>query len=848
MRGPGIGVSAIALAAVIATPAWAQSGGAGGGSGGTQTTGAAAATAPETQAETTPNANGQRGQEGEIIVTGLKRSEKFINAPVAVQVFSEKTIAQAGITRPQDFLLQTPNVTFIQSNHAGEAFVNVRGQSSVRQSESAVAVVIDGVQLATQNEFNGELFDIQQIEVLKGPQSAIYGRNATAGAIIITTKPPSDDLEGFASLSYGSYNTSKAVASASGALVPGKLRIRLSGAYTNTDGPYRNIITGEHSYRSNEYLGRLRLDWQATDRLKFDFRLSGSRLGGGAIAANAEGPGIKNAGRPSPVDGNDVSQPFVTDVPGKNLQGKVSSSLKGDYDLGFGTLTSVSSYSKIVDRYEAKLFPYQAANDPRNDAGNAILFGDQTQKYRIANEAFNEEVRFTSSGKGPLRYQLGLYYLESTRDFTTIQGFNGRVPLNADGTPNAGIGGYLPDPNGEVFASLDPGISSFLFGAPFNRFHRLLIGGGAIAPNDGISGLDTNNPTNGYDITRFRARNIAPFANAQWDITKRLELGVAVRYDNERRSVRTLTPDVTNPFTGKSFSQCVSILGIPPSQCERHKTFDQVQPKVTLTYKLPDIGSAYLTYGKGFKSGGFNPIGTREIVVRATQVGITRAQAEALTFVQDSYEKEVSDAYEAGFKSQLFHKRLSLNGAVFHTDVKNAQQFIFFPAGSVQAVTGIDEVKIDGFEFDANLRVGQALTLFGGYGNVDPRIKKYLAQPTAVGNRAPYISRYNISAGFQVNAPISTKINLLARGEYERQGSSWFDAVNTPGTARNPYNLVNARLGLSTDRWEVAAFARNLFDERYRIESVVLVTGLGVFNPGFKGTAQTFGVDAKVRF
>ncbi len=104
----------------------------------------------------------------EIIVTGLKRDQAFIDVPVSVQVFNETAIARAGITRPQDFLAQTSNITFIQSNHAGEAFVNVRGQTSVRQSESAVAVVIDGVPLATQNEFNGELFDIQQIEVLKG--------------------------------------------------------------------------------------------------------------------------------------------------------------------------------------------------------------------------------------------------------------------------------------------------------------------------------------------------------------------------------------------------------------------------------------------------------------------------------------------------------------------------------------------------------------------------------------------------------------------------------------------------------------------------------------------------------
>lgn len=211
----------------------------------------------QTAGTETPAAN----EAAEIIVTGTKRDEKLIEVPVAVQVFSEQTITQAGITRPQDFLALTPNVSFQTSNHAGEFFVNIRGQTSVRQSEGAVAVVIDGVQLVTQNEFNGELFDVQQIEVLKGPQGALYGRNAAAGAIIINTKAPGDELEGQAMVTYGNWNTMKANASVGGAIIPGKLRFRISAAISDTDGPFTNINTGEKVMRSTEKLGRLRLDW-----------------------------------------------------------------------------------------------------------------------------------------------------------------------------------------------------------------------------------------------------------------------------------------------------------------------------------------------------------------------------------------------------------------------------------------------------------------------------------------------------------------------------------------------------------------------------------------------------------
>jgi iron complex outermembrane receptor protein len=788
----------------------------------------------------------------EIVVTGTKRDEKLLDAPIAVQVFTEQAIQRAGIERPQDFLNLTSNITFIQTNHAGEAFVNVRGQTSVRQSESAVAVVIDGVQLATQNEFNGELFDVQQIEVLKGPQSALYGRNATAGAIIITTKPPTDKFEASVSGGYGNWNSSRATASAGGAIVPGKLRFRASLAFSDSDGPFTNIITGEKPYRSNEKLGRARLDWELSDQFTADFRIGGSRLIGGAIAANAQGPNIVNGGVRSPVNTNFFDPPYVTDVPGYNRQDKFNTSLKMDYKLTEATITSVSAYSRITDLYQAHLFPYQSANDPRNNAGNAILFGDQTQKYQIANRAFSEELRITSAAQQRLRWQAGVFFLTSRRDFTTIQGYNGRVPLNANGTPNIGISGYIPDPNGAIRADLTPPLDS-IFG---NRFTRLLIGGGTILPGLQINGLNTVNPTNAYDITRYTARNIAPFGNVQFDITQEIELGVALRYDSERRTVRTLTPNIINPFaapnalTGqRSFNQCVLFLGKAPDACHAETTFDQFQPKVNLSYKVPEVATFYASYGKGFKSGGFNAFGSREQVIQGAQAGVaSRAAAEAITFVQDAYNKEVTDAFEVGFKSQLWDRRVTLNGAAFYTDVNNAQQFSFFPAGSIQAVTSIDKVRIKGVEFDTSAALSDHFTLFGGFGYNDAKIRAFKAQPASVGNRAPYTLDYNFTVGVQFSQPVTDSLEFTARAEYNGMGSMWFDTANTPGTRRDPVGLLNVRIGIASERWEIAAWSRNLTDRKYNNESVVLPTGIGIFNPLFKAPTRSYGIESRVKF
>jgi outer membrane receptor protein involved in Fe transport len=131
-----------------------------------------------------------------VTVTARRREELSLDVPVAVNTFTADVIEAAGIDRPQDFIALTPNVSLVQTQNQGTSFVTVRGISQARNSEPSVAVLLDGVQMANPSQFNQELFDIESIQVLKGPQGALYGRNAIGGAIIINTKGPSDALEG----------------------------------------------------------------------------------------------------------------------------------------------------------------------------------------------------------------------------------------------------------------------------------------------------------------------------------------------------------------------------------------------------------------------------------------------------------------------------------------------------------------------------------------------------------------------------------------------------------------------------------------------------------------------------
>lgn len=776
--------------------------------------------------------DGSDGFTEDIIVTGTKRDTTLVDTPVAVQVFTELQIEKAGIQRPADYLNLTPNVTFIQANHAGEAFVNIRGQASVRQSESAVAVVIDGVQLATQNEFNGDLFDIEQIEVLKGPQGALYGRNAAAGAIVVRTKAPSDEFEGKTLVSYGNWQSMLFQGAVGGPIIEGKLRFRASASLRDTDGPFENINTGENVFRSNEKNGRIRLDWLVNEDVTVDLRANASHLNGGGIAFNAQVADTVVGG--VPVAGPDTGQtniPFVADVPGANTQDKWSMSAKIDWEQEWGTLTSITAYNSITDNYQAKNLPYGAFADPRTNfatpafggADAAVVFGDNTQKFRIANRAFTQEIRLTSPSDQALRWQVGFFFLNSDRNFTTEQGINGRLPLDAEGN-------LLPPYDGAV--------------PPFNRN---LIGGGSILPTLGIDGPDTSNGTVNYDRNDFGVTNYAPFGNIEYDITENLTVLAAIRYDIEERDITTETPDIPNPFFGvaagapaATYNLCVANTGRAAADCQESATFKQVSPKLTLTYRLPDdTGNVYATWGRSFKSGGFNPIGTRAVLLASSG-----ANADNI-FVQDAYDKEVADQFELGFKTQLFDRRVRLNGAVFYTDVENAQQFEFFPVGGIQAVSSIDNVEILGFEADIDVNVTDWARVFAGFGYVDSEIKELQAAPQFEGNVTPYSQEYNIIAGFQVDYPIKDDLNFNLRMEYNQWGPVWFDSSNLAGTRRDTVNLVNARAGISTDRWQLSIWSRNLNDEQYNIESVPL---LSVLAATFRGVPRSWGVEALVKF
>jgi iron complex outermembrane receptor protein len=351
----------------------------------------------------------------EIVVNARKREESSLNVPVALTALTAQDIASAGIERPQDYVALTPNMTLVQTQNQGTSFVVVRGISQARNSEPSVAVLIDGVLQANPSQFNQELIDIENIQILKGPQGALYGRNAIGGAIIINSKAPTDKFEGNVMAGVDSGFGYKLRGSVSGPITD-TLKYRATVSYFDTDGYIQNTFLNKEADPFKDLSGRLRLLWEPSDKLKADFRFYGSKVDTQALYFNITG------------DVNDVSLPVRVNNHGVNERNMYGVSLKLDYDVGFANLTTVTAYDSLDELLTGDQFNFL----PIPQSVLFQVFGsDQAQHQFLDVSAVSQEIRLTSPANQRLRWIAGAYGIWTDRFISTGNVFDlgtGTVP------------------------------------------------------------------------------------------------------------------------------------------------------------------------------------------------------------------------------------------------------------------------------------------------------------------------------------------------------------------------------------------------------------------------------------
>jgi iron complex outermembrane receptor protein len=279
--------------------------------------------------------------------------------------------------------------------------------------------------------------------------------------------------------------------------------------------------------------------------------------------------------------------------------------------------------------------------------------------------------------------------------------------------------------------------------------------------------------------------------------------------------------------------------------------------------------TGYASWGRGFRSGGFNSIGSE-----ATVNGTFGSYPTAPQNVRDDYDKEVTDTFEVGFKSQWLDNRLRVNAAAFYTQIDDYQFFNFFagPFGLLRVVTNVDEAEIYGAEIDFAWALNEYLTLSGGYGYIDTEIKDNKNRPYTEGNELPYAPESNAALSLDFKMPIFGDFDMLVRADYQYVGETWFHTVqdNTtqnfftdlsgvygvPGfgfgpseysrTQRDSYGTVNLRAGISNEQWSIVAWSQNVTDEDYLEEVIPAPEFGGSFNHDSAGRVS--GVDISYSF
>ena len=789
----------------------------------------------------------------EVVVSARKVNENLQDVPIAMSVFTSSDIEDAGIERPEDFIALTPNVVMANTVNVGDTLVTIRGLTSTRDAESNFAFVVDGVLQTNPNAFNRELLDIAQIEVLKGPQGALYGRNATSGAILITTKAPSGESENTAVVGMGVNNSSKLQYVNSG-MLGDNVYTRFSVSTRETDGEHTNIFSNSQNvdfFEDTTIRSRILVD---NDSSSWDLRAGISEASGGTINFNAVFalPAFQGFGTPGAdqffKDVNSHEFAYMFNVPPVNEQETADLSLKYTEDLSDGReLTAILAYNHLEefllsDGTSGAFGGYFGvpACAASNTASNLALINSLPPGFSFA--APGTAPSGANSVLGPYLPHTCDGYQFQSRDQDDIS-IEVKLTSEQDQSTRWLVGAYYAEIERDVAVS---------YGADLGKGFEYK----SYVPASG------KNPTDLMFDDSFNTDVFSLFGQVSFDLSDVTELSIEGRYDKEKRSVNNNVPGVASAlyyFGGAPINPAMASVGdtIP----SRSKSFNQFQPKISLTTQGENT-TVYASYGVGFRSGGFNSSGSAALINSQLNIPVGAGLG-----VSDIFNKEVSKSFELGFKGRYLDGRLEVNGALFETDVDDNQFFEFFagPWGLLRVVTSIDQLDISGSELDFKYALTDTLRLDGGIGFTDGEIKKNDHRPGTVGNNAPLAPEHTLNLGLQYESSFSANYDLVLRADYMQVGETWFHTVqdnqqpavwgallgfpvnsDMSKSVRDEYSLIDLRASLIGEKLTLTVWGRNIADEEYLAEVIPAPEFGGSFI--HEAPYATYGIDLKYNF
>jgi iron complex outermembrane receptor protein len=762
----------------------------------------------------------------EVTVTAQRLSERLQDVPVAVTAVSASELLERGVRQAGDITSAVPNL-LLNSPYGPEAqpTFTLRGVTTQDFSEnqsSPVAMYVDEVYKSVGAVQALQVYDLDRVEVLRGPQGTLYGKNATGGAISFYTRNPSlSAYDGYATFGAGNYSAYSVRAALGGPLVENELGWRLALLYDKRDGWVHSTVPGVEPLNGVDALGaRLTLLAKPRDDLTATLKFSVSRSGGTPYGAHAINNDPTVTGFAGSIGWFDNGAKYAVH---KDIRND-SASLKIDWQLSpHAILTSVSG------------FDYGRWYEKSDDGGLPITARiDDPNTYFSSVNAFSQEIRLTSRDTGAFGWLAGLYYgRENTHATVQFHFF--------DGLPGS-------------WAPTNPGAPTTLFGFDeYNNFDQLKDSR-AVFVNATFTASPTVTLRAGARYTKDKV-TISNFYALEGGLASPGSMGTSP--DVDASTWWTQTIGVPLP-AGTSAQRAFFQTGLAPQGLGVRPDFgndtNNVSGKLGVDWKPAENLLAYMSVSQGYRGVAFNGQAYND------QTELTFAGAEKLT------------SFEVGLKAEPWSRRAQLNAALFHYDYKN-QQFLDAFSLTNNLGTGFRTVnapksRLDGAEFELRVKATPDLEIGSSVGLMSSKYVELtlhsgqfvdaahtIPRICCVGNRLIQAPDYNASLDFDWRFAhfAAGDLRLFVDGNY--YGKQYFDAFNTERDAQGAYGVANARLSLESTAgkrgYAVGAWIKNLTNRQYLAYALNQgdndTGGLG-FDYALVGEPRTYGIDATVRF
>ena len=751
----------------------------------------------------------------EITVTARKREENLQDVPLTITAFTSEAIERSGIKTIEDVAKLTPGLFYDKGFAPQDTRPSIRGLPLVR-GKSPVGLLLDGIDISSESIstaggsslMNLKLVDVEQIEVVKGPQSALYGRAAFGGAISYVSKKPNlEKLEGSASADGATHNFFEARGAISVPVVEGRVAVRVNAVYSYFDGFYKNTLTGNTIGGDKMGGGSIAVRFKPSDSVDFTFRTAysddktearPSYYVGQAnglvefrpLPASAIGQrlGIPPGGAPLPaiypfaklgtidVRGNAIRL-SVDPLTGAEFTGgrlrPLVNSLVGDIDLGFAKLSSWTGYTtaRSFGRTDADFYGFTptavTGPTPGTAEPSAAMF---ISDIKVKASQVTQELRLGSLDAKPFRWAVGgLYWQEHYKSD------NASLSVSPIGKP---VG--------------------------FSAARAYQIAG---QPPYSRNARNTNH-TSGYGILAY-------------DVTEQIEASVEARYAHEKvDSILGQSLLLNLSPTGAPFYSFTAVVINPTPTF----TTNMFTPRGVLKFKFDADNSIYASFSRGKKPGGY------------LNVSVVSGDSR---FAR--YNPESIDNYEVGFKTSWLENRLRVNGAYFHavnTD-RVAQVLVpdpLSPQGVSTLATNIGKAKIDGAELDLSAALAQGLTASLAYSYINARFTfsdsaqgsafgaagpgnctiitlagQVLCNTNTNGKRLEFSAKHSLVGSLSYVTALTADWDLSSEVGFQARSQRFLDATNLyslPG-----YVNVDAKIGIQNKAYAVTLYVNNLFND-----------------------------------